>query len=278
MKYLKWLLIFIPISFMANMLNFNKGLVFLTVALSIIPLAAVIGDATEQISLYTGSKIGGLISATMSNIPELLISYFALKAGFHRIVLASMAGSILGNILLVLGLSIFLGGLKWKHQTFDKTIARSNFILLLFAAMSIIIPFALKYAIKGHSEINVNTGLIAISLCIASILILIYISGLVFSLITHRNVFVRHEEHDEQVEQPKWSLLFSLGVLVVSAIFVAIESEMLVGTVEHIVKNYGIPEVFLGIIVIPILGNVAENVSAILMATKNKVDICIDQP
>lgn len=276
MKYLKWLLLFIPVSITADAIHLSKSLVFLTVCLSIIPLAAVIGTATEQISLYTGSKVGGLISATMSNVPELLIGFFAVKAGFYNIVLASMAGSMLGNILLVLGVSIFLGGLKRKYQSFDKTIARSNFILLLFAATSIIIPFALKYAIRGSDRVNLNDGLIATSFSIAVILLITYIAGLVFSLVTHRNIFVRQEDREEQNEQPDWSLLKAVIILLSAAFFVAIESEMLVDTIEFVTKSYGLPEVFMGIILIPLLGNVAENVSAVLMAVKNKVDICIE--
>lgn len=276
MKYIKWLLLFVPISLVVNVLHVNEAWVFLAVCLSIIPLAAVIGNATEQLSLYTGSKVGGLISATMSNIPELLIGFFAVKAGLHRMVMASLAGSIMGNILLVLGLSILLGGLRRKYQYFDKSTARSNFILLMFAAMSVIIPFALKYAIDGHGKESINSGLNAISFSIAVILLFTYVSGLVFSLVTHRNVFTRQEEREEKTEKPEWSLRYSIIVLALAAIFVAVESDMLVDTVGAVIRNYGLPEVFIGIILIPILGNVAENVSAIIMAVKNKVDICVE--
>lgn len=276
MKYLKYLLVFIPASIAAKALHLNEGILFLAICMSIIPLAAVIGSATEQISIYTGSKVGGLISATMGNVPELLIGFFAVRMGFYDLVLASIAGSIIGNILLVLGLSILLGGLRQKYQTFNRNIARSNFILLFFAAMSIIIPFTLRYALNSQGNMGVNRGLTAISFSIALILLITYISGLVFSLITHRNIFIKHEEQEEEKVAARWSLRASVLILIFSAIFVAVESEMLVDTIESIIRNYGFPEVFIGIILVPILGNVAENFSAIIMAVKNKVDVCIE--
>lgn len=278
MKYLNALLIFIPVTFIARLMDMSQGAVFLFSCLSIVPLAVIIGDATEQISLYTGPKIGGLLNATMGNVPELLIGIFAVKAGLYNLVLASMAGSIMGNILLVLGFSIFLGGMKFKFQSFNRSIARSNFTLLFFAAMSIIIPFAFNYAVKGHA--NANDGIHYLSLGISMMLIAVYILGLVYSLITHRNVFVKHEEHeeheDEADEKPKWSLSKSVIILAAATFFVALQSETLVATVEHTVKQFGLPEVFIGIIIIPILGNIAEHASAMIMAVNNKVDISIE--
>lgn len=277
MKYLNILLLLIPVTIIAKLMHVNEGLIFFMASLSIVPLAVIIGDATEQIAVYTGPKIGGLLNATMGNVPELLIGLFAVKAGLYDLVMASMAGSIMGNILLVLGFSIFVGGLKYKYQTFSKTVARSNFVLLCFAAISIIIPLAFKYATKGHAA--ASGSLTSLSLGLAVIMVLIYILGLVFSLITHRNVFTQHEEHageEEEKEEAKWSLPVSVIVLAVTTFFVALMSETLVGTVESAVKDFGIPEVFIGIIIIPILGNVAEHASAIIMAAKNKVDISVE--
>lgn len=275
MKYLNLLLFFVPLTIIARLMHFNEGFIFLMACLSIVPLAVIIGDATEQISIYTGPKIGGLLNATMGNVPELLIGLFAVKAGMYNLVLASMAGSIMGNIMLVLGFSIFLGGLKFKFQTFNKSIARSNFTLLFFAAISILIPFAFRYALLGNP--NAGKGLTVISFGIAIILLLIYILGLVFSLVTHRSFFTHHDQHEEEEEeQAKWSLPVSIIVLAVATFFVAIESEMLVATVEHAVTDFGLPEVFIGIILIPILGNIAEHASAVIMAVKNKVDISVE--
>lgn len=275
MKYLNILLVFIPVTFIAKLMGMNEGIIFLFSCFSIVPLAVIIGDATEQVALYTGPKIGGLLNATMGNVPELLIGIFAVKAGLYNLVLASMAGSIMGNILLVLGFSIFLGGLKFKFQSFNKSIARSNFTMIFFAAMSIIIPFAFNYAVRGHA--NATESIDFLSAGIAMVMIIIYILGLIYSLITHRNVFTKHEEHDEaDEEKPEWSLSKSVIVLAAATFFVAIQSETLVATVEHTVQQFGLPETFIGIILIPILGNVAEHASAMIMAVNNKVDISIE--
>ena len=159
MKYLNTLLIFVPVTLIARLFNFNSTIIFITACLAIIPLAAIIGNATEQLSNYASPKISGLLNATMSNIPELSIGLFSVKAGLYNLVLASMAGSIIGNILLVLGVSIFAGGMRYKYQTFSKANARSNFLLLCFSAISIIIPIAFKQATAGHpnqSHVPIN--------------------------------------------------------------------------------------------------------------------------
>lgn len=276
MRYVNILLAFVPLAIVGHFLEWSHGLIFLFSGLSIVPLAVIIGDATEQIAIYSGPKIGGMLNATMGNVPELLIGIFAVKAGLFTLVLASMAGSIIGNILLVLGFSIFLGGLKFKQQTFVKEIARSNFTLLFFAALSVIIPYAFSRAAAGQPHITDSVN--AFSLGIAVVLLVLYVLGLVFSLVTHRNVFVEHQAHveDEEPEAPKWTLKKAIVILAVSTFFVAIASEMLVATVEDAVRQFGISEVFVGIILIPILGNVAEHASAMIMAVKNKVDISLE--
>ena len=276
MKIMLYLLIFVPLSIVLRVWSISQELLFITVCLSIIPLAALIGDATEQISIYTGSKAGGLISATMSNVPELLIGFFAVRKGLYGLVLSSMAGSIISNILLVLGLSILLGGLKHKYQSFSKSIARCNFLLLIFAALSIMIPFTLQYVIEDVGEAGSIVGLTAVSLCMAVVFLLTYISGLIFSFKTHSTIFIKHEPHQEEKEAAKWSLKKAVLVLIAAALCVAFESEMLISTVEHIISRYGFKETFIGIIIIPLLGNVAENTSAIIMAVRNKVDLSIE--
>lgn len=277
MKYLNILLLFIPVTILGNLLNMNQGIIFIFSCLSIVPLAVIIGDSTEQIALYTGPKIGGLLNATMGNVPELLIGIFSVKAGLYSLVLASMAGSIMGNTLLVLGFSAFLGGLKYKTQSFSRTSAKSNFSLLFFAAVGMIIPFAFNYSIKGHA--GAKQSITSLSFGIAVIMLSIYILGLVYTLVTHRDFFVKHEEaedEDETLEKPKWSLKKSVIILAVTTFFVAIQSESLVSTVEQTVTQFGLPEIFIGIIIIPILGNVAEHASAMLMAVNNKIDISME--
>ena len=282
MKYLNWLLIFVPITLAAKFgLHLSDGMVFIFCCIGIIPLAAVLGDATEQISFYTGPKLGGFLNATMGNGPELLISGFAVKAGLFSLVLASLAGSILGNILLVMGMSIMVGGIRYKFLPFNKNITQNNFTLLSFAIFSISIPFAFKLVNGGDSP-----SLSTFSLAMAVIMVSLYILGLVFSLITHRDIFdepVRNDmfkdmdiEDEPEEETPEWSFKKSLFVMVLCTIFVAIMSEILVATVEGAAIQLGLSEAFIGIILIPILGNVAEHASSIMMAYKGKLNISIE--
>jgi Ca2+:H+ antiporter len=273
MKYLAILLLFIPLSFIGDYLDMDDSLIFVTACIAIVPLAVLISDATEQIAIYTGSKIGGLLNATMGNIPEFFIGLFGLQAGLHQLVLASMAGSIMGNIMFVLGVSIFCGGLVHSTQTFDKTIARSNFSLLCFAAISLIVPLAFK--LTNDNPAKLDQGLAVISLSIALILLVIYVMGLVFSLIMQKNLFLEHDSDDYE-KRAKWSLPHAIGLLAIASFLVAIESELLISKVEAAVRDLQLPELFIGIIVVPILGNVAEHTSAILMAMRNKIDISVE--
>lgn len=274
MKYLYFLLIFIPLTLAGEYLEFDASAMFIMACLSIVPLAVMIGDATERIAAYTGPKIGGLLNATMGNVPELLIGFFAVKAGKYKLVLASMAGSIIGNLMLVLGFSVLCGGLVYNVQNFDKNIARSNLSLLCFAAVSIVLPLAFK--LTNHDTRHMHEGLGVISLSMAVVLVVIYVLGLIFSLVTHRNLFLDHEHPEEEAGEPSWSMRFAIAVLTAATLLVAIESEILVSTVDNTVHQLGLPEAFIGIIIIPIIGNVAEHASAILMAVKNKIDISVE--
>ncbi len=273
MKYLNLLLIFIPLSFLGEYLAVDDALIFIAACIAIVPLAIIISYSTEQIAGYTGSKIGGLLNATMGNIPEFFIGLFGLQAGLHPLVLASMAGSIMGNIMFVLGVSIFCGGLMHSTQTFDKTMARSNFSLLCFAAISLIVPLA--FQLTSSNPAKLDQGLSVISFSIALILLIIYMMGLIFSLIMQRNLFLE-QNNENNGKDAEWSLWFAVCVLVLTSFFVAIESELLISKVEAAVRDLQLPELFIGIIIVPILGNVAEHTSAVLMAMRNKVDISIE--
>lgn len=273
MNYSTGLLIFVPATLIARYVQVNDAWIFTGACLAIIPLAMIIGDATEQIAAYTGPKIGGLINATMGNIPELFIGVFAVKAGLYGLVLASMVGSIIGNIMLVLGLSILSGGLLYKFQSLDRNIARSHFSLLCFAAVSMVVPLA--FAVTNAGDANLERGLTVLSFAMSLLLLIIYVLGLIFSFVTHRNLFVRHEREGNGME-PRWTLTRSLIVLAVAAACVAIESELLVATVEGTVKEIGLPEAFIGVIIVPLIGNVAEHASAIIMARKDKIDISLE--
>ena len=274
MKYLYWLLIFIPITFVARFgLHLSDGIVFWLCCAGIIPLAAVLGDSTEQISLYTGPKIGGFLNATMGNVPEILICGFAVKAGLYSLVLTSLAGSILGNILLVMGMSIFVGGLKYKILPVSKNIVKNNFDLLGFALFSIILPFFFKFGSKGGGDHN---AVKEFSLALAIVMLVLYILGLIFSLITHRDIFLEDADDGEEEEEPEWSLKKGVVIMAAAAVAVAVMSEILVSTVEGAAEQFGLGEAFIGIILIPILGNVAEHASACLMAIKGKINISIE--
>lgn len=277
MKYLYWLLVFIPVTLAARFgLHLSDGIVFAFCCLGIVPLAVVLGDATEQISMYTGPKVGGFLNATMGNVPELLISAFAIQAGMYSLVLASLAGSILGNILLVTGMSIFIGGLKYKFLPFNTNITKNNFTLLAFAVFSIAVPFFFKLA-NGDSASGIPMQ--HFSLALAILMVVLYILGLVFSLITHRDIFNSNdngEEGEEEKEVPSWSLKKGIFVMAAAAVAVAVMSEILVSTVEGAAEQFGLGEAFIGIILIPILGNVAEHASAVIMAYKGKIDISIE--
>ena len=274
MKYLYGLLIFIPVTLIARFgLHLSDGFVFAFCCLGIVPLAVVLGDATEQISMYTGPKVGGFLNATMGNVPELLISAFAIQAGMYSLVLASLAGSILGNILLVTGMSIFIGGLKYKFLPFNKNITQNNFTLLAFAVFSIAVPFFFKLA-NGESASGIPMQ--KFSLALSIIMITLYILGLVFSLITHRDIFNSDNDEEGEEEVPSWSLKRGILIMAAAAVAVAVMSEVLVSTVEGAAEQFGLGEAFIGIILIPILGNVAEHASAIIMAYKGKLDISIE--
>lgn len=273
MSYLNLLLLFIPLSFLGQYWQVADSWIFIAACIAIVPLAVLISDATEEIAGYTGPKIGGLINATMGNIPEFFIGLFGLQAGMHELVLASMAGSIIGNILFVLGVSIFCGGILHSTQTFDKAVARSNFSLLCFAAISLVVPLAFK--LTQHNPAKLEQGLSVLSFSMASIMLLIYLMGLVFSLIAGKNLFLEQDRNGNGKEA-KWPLKYALAVLAATSFFVAIESELLVSKVEAAVRELQLPELFIGIIIVPILGNVAEHTSAVMMAVRNKVDISLE--
>ena len=274
MKYLYWLLGFIPITLVARLgFHLSDGIVFCLCCVSIIPLAAVLGDATEQISLYTGPKVGGFLNATMGNVPEILICGFAVKAGMFSLVLTSLAGSMLGNILLVMGMSIFVGGLKYKIMPVSKNIVKNNFDLLGFALFSIVVPFFFKFGSRGGEDPD---AVKKFSLALAIVMLVLYILGLIFSLITHRDIFLEDADDGEEEEKPEWSLRKGVVIMAAAAVAVAVMSEILVSTVQGAAKQFGLGEAFIGIILIPILGNVAEHASACLMAIKGKINISIE--
>lgn len=266
MKFLNLLLLAIPVSLFLQLSNYSPVLLFVAAGLSIIPLAGYMGKATEEFAIYVGPRVGGLLNATFGNAAELIITVFALRAGLYEVVKASITGSIIGNLLLVLGLSMLLGGFKYKSQKFNRAAAGMHTSMLLMAVTGLIIPAVF---LQTHT----NPAAEPFSLAVAAVLMLVYILSLIFSLHTHKDVFRPSQEHSDT---PKWSKLKALLILLVATFFVVIESEFLVEGIEPVVKTLGISELFIGVIVIPIIGNAAEHSTSVIMALKDKMDISLE--
>jgi len=241
-------------------------LVFIAACISIIPLSGYMGKATEEIAVYVGPQVGGLLNATFGNAAELIITIFALRAGLHEVVKASITGSIIGNILLVAGLSMFLGGLKHKTQKFNRATAGMHTSMLVMAVMGLIIPAVFFGSTHGPKVQSLSLG-------VAVLLMLVYLSSLLFSLHTHKDVFRPSQEEDHHSE---WSKTKALSVLLIATVFVALESEFLVTSIEPVVKTLGVSELFIGVIIIPIIGNAAEHSTAVIMALKNNMEIGLE--
>ena len=243
---------------------------FFVAALGIVPLAGLMGEATEEISFYAGPRTGGFLNATFGNATELIISIFALQAGYFDVVKASLAGSVMGNILMVLGASMFFGGLKYKSQKFNQKVVEVSSSMLLFAVIGLCVPAIFTHALKTDL---ISTKYESLSVIVAVLMLTIYILSLVFSFYTHKDIYsVDHT--DESVS--KWSLRKAILVLLGATIFIAVESELLVGAIEPMTKTMGISEFFVGIILIPIIGNAAEHTTAVTMAIKNKMDVAME--
>jgi Ca2+:H+ antiporter len=273
---LSWLILIVPI---AILLRFwpgaeNPTMLFICSAIGIIPLAGLMGRATEVLAARMGEGAGGLLNATFGNAAELIIAVIALSKGLSGVVKASIAGSIIGNILLVLGLSILCGGTKYSEQRFNRTGARTSVISLSLAAIALIIPTVFHVTAErspsGWSPIMEQR----LSLAIALVLFITYFCVLGFSLKTHRHLFQGTESELEE-KDASWSRGKAIMVLLVVTGFVALLSEFLVGTIESIRARFGITETFVGIIVVAIIGNAAEHSTAILMALKNKMDLSV---
>ncbi len=270
---LNWLLVFIPITIALEYLAPERHLlVFLAAALAILPLAGWMGRATEQLAERTGEGVGGLLNATFGNAAELIIALAALRAGLHDVVKASIAGSIIGNILLVLGAAMLSGGLRYPEQHFNASGARSQATLLTLAAIALILPAAYNVAVATR----VPQGLEALSLFISVTLLVVYALFLVFSLITHKALFSGSFEPEQRTEQSApWSVGKSTLVLAVATVFIAWMSEILVGAIEPTAHQFGLSNIFVGVFVVAILGNAAEHATAISAALKNRMDLSL---
>jgi Ca2+:H+ antiporter len=270
------LLVFVPISIVGHQLHWDALVVFGTACLAVLPLAAWMGTATEEIAVVVGPSLGGLLNATFGNATELIIAIVALKSGFVNVVKASLTGSIIGNLLLVLGFSMLLGGLKFKEQEFQSTIARLNASAMNLAVIAMLLPTAVNVTSNGIAEPILQK----LSVAVAIVLIAVYGLTLFFSMKTHSYLYevgVAEEEieaeetgHAHKPNLPLW-----IGVLLGVTVLVAIESELLVGALEQATERLGLTELFTGIILLPIIGNAAEHATAVVVAMKNKMDLSV---
>jgi len=247
-------------------------------SLAIVPLAILLGDQTTRMSNFIGQKKGGLLAATVGNVPELMMGIWSIKYGMIPLVQASLIGSIINNMLLGLGIAVVFGGFKFKQQKFSRIIARTNFNMLLLAMSSMII-----IATLNNYTIIKESVFISISVKVAFLLIGIYILGLIFSLYTHSNLFVISENNDEEKISIKdnrtninLKILESAIILICISVLLYFVSDKLIYSIRDFTKHYKISQEFIGIILIPLLGNIGENVSTIMCAMQNKVDMSLE--
>ncbi len=266
-KAFKVLLIFVPLSLFAEYIHSSPIAIFVLASLAILPLAKYIGESTEEISAHTGPALGGLLNATFGNATELIISFFALQAGLNEMVKASITGSIIGNLLLILGMAFFFGGLGKDQQEFNTTAAKTSASTLLLATAAIVMPAVFVLTSENPSPATIETLSIAVSIIMA----VSYLASLLFSLHTHKHLYTA----DTSECIAKWSVKKSVTVLLASTVAVAFMSEILVGSIEPLAESLGWTELFIGMIFIAIIGNAAEHVSAITVAIKGRMDLAL---
>lgn len=267
-KWFKFLYIFIPISIGVRFLAGTSDWNFLVAALAIVPLATLIAKSTDELSKHLGPSLGGLINVTFGNTTELVISTFAILRGLLRVVKAAIAGSIITNLLFVLGLSMFFGGIYHQKQQFNRLVAVTNATMLMVATVGMVIPAIFYYASPNIKDVVMGR----FSLGVGSALFLTYIASLYFTQVTHRQFCTK----EDKTEHPMWSLSRSILTLLISTVLVAYESDQLVGAIDQVEKHLGISGVFIGVIIIPLISNSAEYTTAVLMAVKGKIDLSLN--
>jgi Ca2+:H+ antiporter len=273
---------FIPVAIVLELVHASAAAIFITSALGVIPTAALMGRATEELAARSGPGIGGLLNVTFGNAPELIIAFFALVAGLQEVVKASLVGSILGNILLVMGASMLVGGLKRERQHFERTAASAQSSMLLLAAVALAMP-AIFQLVEGGGlpkpgDVADNFGgeVEQLSFAVAIVLLLSYVAGLVFSLRTHRSLFnpVHHEEGEEGHEP--WTVRKAIALLALAGVAVGVMSEILVGSIQEASDVIGLSPFFVGVIVVAIVGNAAEHWVSVYFAAKDKMDLSVN--
>jgi Ca2+:H+ antiporter len=265
---LNWLLVLVPISLVADFVLHQDLIAFFSAAAAILPLAGLIGRSTEELALHAGPRMGGFLNATFGNVTELIIAIFLILEGELEVVKASLTGSILGNLLFVLGLSFLFGGLRHQEQEFNAQSAGVHATSLALAVTGLLMPALFVLTTGRHDFIEREV----VSAAVAAILIALYAGALIFTMGTHAHLFHTPTEGDT----PDWSRRTALVVLLVSTAVVALEAELLVSTLEPALSELGLSKFFVGLILVPIIGNAAEHGSAVLFAIRNKMDITLE--
>lgn len=263
---------FVPASAVLWFLNVGSLAVFAGASIAIIPLAFVMGLATEELGKHAGPGLGGLLNATFGNATELIIALVALSNGLVVVVQASITGSIIGNILLILGLSMFTGGVRRPKQTFNRAAAGLQVTMLTLAVIGLVMPELYNLFVFGTGPPQPTIGIQGMSVLIAVILLIAYLTGLVFSLHTHKDVFNPVTAREDPA---RWSVPLSLSVLLGATALVGLESEILVSALEGAIAETGLTELFAGVILVAVIGNAAEHGAAIMMASKDKMDLAV---
>ncbi|KAJ3041475.1 hypothetical protein HDV00_009271 [Rhizophlyctis rosea] len=269
-SWINILLVFVPLGILSYFLKWSDTLIFVFNFLALLPMAKLLGLATEELALRTNQTIGGLLNATFGNLVELIVAILALKENLIRVVQASLLGSILSNLLLVLGAAFFAGGLRYQNQTFNQTGAQTSASLLGLTVLGLVIPAAFAFTVGADP--NQEQLLLNVSRGTAIVLLLIYVLFLVFQLKTHTEYY---QEQEEDTEEPELTLPVAVGLLLVITLLVSLCGEYLVGSIDAFAEQHHLNEVFVGLILLPLVGNAAEHVTAVTVALKNKTDLAI---
>src|ERR687897_1850877 len=272
---------FIPIAIVLELTHASATIIFAAAAAGVIPTAALMGRATEELAHRAGPGIGGFLNVTFGNAPELIIAFFALNEGLQEVVKASLIGSILGNILLVMGAAMLIGGRKRERQRFDRTAANVTALMLLLAVVAMIMP-ALFELVQGEGlprpderAHDYPSDVEQLSVAVAIVLLFTYVAGLVFSLRTHKDLFNPEHGEEDHVGEP-WSVRKSVIALLGAGIAVGVMSEILVGSISEASESIGLSPFFVGVIVVAIVGNAAEHWVAIYFAARDKMDLAVN--
>jgi Ca2+:H+ antiporter len=268
-RWLNLLLLFVPLAIIFDLLHASPLLIFIASALAIAPLASVLGESTGALASQCGPAIGGILSATMGNATEMIIAFFALHAGHINVVKASLSGSIIGNLLLVLGLSLVAGGLRNPVQRFSRTTSAMNSTTLMIAVAALVMPAVFNLTLFGtlqHHDVNLQH----LSLWTSGVLIALYLLNLLFVFRTHRAAFATPQREDVGPATSRTQAIVSLGL---ATVLIAGMSEILVDQIAPVTRALGMTELFVGVIVVALVGNAAENSTAVLMARRNRMDV-----